>query len=526
MTTNNKNEPKPTTPPIVTYSQQRLTQILNSLYQSTSRKKYERALEDPGTPEILLPDNKEPKPKDFQAAAADMLANLTVRQIEVIVKRVGTSKGRGISDEEASADLEISKKRVRELERNVFDAKKMPNATVRRCIVANLMVSRKGITKPVADGISAEIKDKKNKGTQSTQKQLEKRLMNANMGDFEIDSKFVEKFRQLIVLEAEKHYITKSEIADILPESLLPKDLENISGMLITENLTVLDSEPNSTEFLIDTASGTTEEEIDDKTEAAIGKLTGIVNTSSADSTRMYMREMNNHVLLKREQETDIAVFIECCLRSIVHASTACQEIIDFILQTCDKLVADEIQAKDVLNGIFETDVTGESLHYHLRNTPNLTQMMKPIIADKNEAFITPEPKQLIDKFVKVSRKIKEFRTKSKNVRKGSAAHRSYMHNLEKWLLKVRFSTPFIKRLANMFEEFRSEILRLKREMKEICSRSLNIKVKEFEVLLRNNLHDPDWIIRLGKQRNFGPSYENERWEIVARHRQLLEIIN
>ncbi len=81
-----------------TYGKAQLARILRSLYRRTGPKLYERVASNPGMPKILCPDSKEPKMQDFLGTAESMLASMTERQVQTIVHRVGSSKGRGRTD--------------------------------------------------------------------------------------------------------------------------------------------------------------------------------------------------------------------------------------------------------------------------------------------------------------------------------------------------------------------------------------------------------------------------------------------
>lgn len=336
------------------------------------------------------------------------------------------------------------------------------------------------------------------------------------------------KLRNLITQGLERGYLTKSEVVDSLPEKLLNNDsLDSILEMLRTEiGVNLLDSEPDRSELLMTSNAETvsTEEELEAKTEAALNKMSGILRTT--DIARMYMRDMNNHELLTRKEETEIAVRIECCLRLMVHSASVCPAIVEKIVNTYNILAHDNDRVKNIFYGIFEEDVTGDILRDRLANSRNLAEMMKPDISGKNEAYASPEPATLVKQYDRVIRKIKEFRTKRNNAPKNSNAAIVAQHNFEKWLLKIRFTTPFVKDLVMTVLGYQKQAKAILREIREICVRNLHIKVREFDRTFPEHVLDTSWIVKLHEQRNLGGSFLNYRDEIISRQNKLKELLD
>lgn len=520
-----------------TYLPEKLKQILQSLYRNTSKSKYERAETISGMPMFQIEKSKmrEPSDTEYLRSAKEMLETLTPRQLETVVLRVGTSKGRGMSDEEASETLKISKKRIRELERHVFESTNVSNQMLRRCLATNLVLTRIGKSKPYMPEVRPEratiiskpeprVPETKAKTAAQIRESLGKKVVEEDA----LDNETHIKMRELISQSQQRGYVTKSEVQDSLSEKLLNKDsLANIYELLKNDlGVNLVDSEPDQDNIFASTTTAeqaATAEEIEAKTEAALNKISGMLRTT--DIARMYMREMTNHELLTREQETDIAVRIESCLRLIVHAATASPAIIDHLIVTCDAVTEDNTKAKNTLYGIFEEDVTGEVLRYRLHNSAQLAKEMKPAIADKNEAYVPPELSDLAKSFNKAIGKIKEFRTKRNHTRKGTERWNNEQSNLEKWLLKIRFTTPFVKDLAKRMHAKQQEVKDLIKEIRIICVRSLHFKTDEFDRMFPEHALNPAWIEWLNKQRNMGTSYETYRPEVQYRQKQLQQLL-
>ena len=554
-----KGPKKESKPPEHLYTKNEVYKIFKTVYSRTDDKVYAKAASDPGTPEILIPDELRPKENEFRQAADEFINNYTPRQTEVIIKRLAGGKGgKDLTDVQASKLTKISKKRVREIERNIFDENRFSNAKLRRCIGSALMATRIGITKPFSlDIFIVKTPEEIALEEQFKERQRKKDEKLQDKGSFE-DFIFTPEQKAELLKIVDKGRVrgsvTQTEIVDALPE-MYTKSTETIEGIftvLTNEfNLNIEEFDRGGNNDYSATVSQSLDDDLEVKLEAAIGKMTGMVKTT--DIARLYMREMNNHDLLFRNDETEIAIRIETCLRLMCSSIIACPKVIDYILEVNQELKetlkenkkkkvkteeetyqyqpVDRTKIKsprEILYGEFEKDFTHREIIFYLESRQHtLKEVMKPKITGKDEAYKQITDKELIDQFDKICRKIKEFRTRcenSKNV--SSREHENARKNLEKWILKTRFTTPFVKKLAGMMLNFYRDAINLKKEMKRYCVRNLNkISAKEFEKLFEENIHNPEWIHDLAKKRNLGSSFDNVSEEIVDRHRQILQIL-
>ena len=509
------------------YSAKEFAVILKRLLKTTSRKDYDQAENTIGMPLFSVKSEKMPGDRTILQHANKILDQLKPRQLNIIVCRVGPKANAFFTDESLAKELGIKKKRIRELEKHAFDSNKVEDELLRRCLATNLMLTRVGSSKPyVAPAEKKSTKKTKAKTKNANNKADKKDSTEAIItdDDLQLDQETNTRIRELIVLGHGRGYITKQEINDALPESLsTPDRLETIYEELREIGVTVVDEEPENNIFKENTDAELTPEELEAKTEAAISKISGILRTT--DIARMYMREMTNHELLTREQETEIAVRIESCIRLIMYAATKSPAVVEQIIALSQQLNEDPSKVKNILYGHFEEDFTGEKLYDRLNNADKLAAEMKPVIADKDEAYVNPDPAVLAKEFEKTAVKIKEFRTKLGKSRLGSDKANKHQDNLERWLLKVRFTTPFVRELASRLHIKRREMRDLIQSIREICTNNLGIKpnlLKDFEKL---HAQDLNWIDWLEKQQSMGKSFENYRPVVVDKQRQLNELL-
>ena len=502
----------------------KLAQFLKSVYSRVGVQRYDKfqkMVAQRIVSDILLPNNDAPKAGEFKEAAEQITANFSDRQLEILVARLGSSRGRELSDEDVADKLKINKKTVREHERLFCDEGRITNPTIRRCLVTGLFTSRIGQTKPM----SARQPGNKPEpaAAEAARAPAPRRDRREMVQDMTPEQQA--NFRVLIETGINRGYLTHEEIIDTLPESMQSKEtLEGFFDYLRHErNIKVRDTSSDDDTSSVFTAAPTADDDIDALTEAAIGKMTGMMR--NPDIARMYMRDMNNHTLLTRAEETNIAIRIETCLRLMVSTCIACPTIIDHILEQRTLMTNGAVQPKEILLGLFEVEQTRAELRYNLSMAANLVEVMKPAISTKDEAYMPPTPEDLIDQYDKVCRKIKEFRTKRDRLRRGTNAYDKAQENLERWLLRIRYTTPFVKALSDKVLTHQAEAKELLRTVREVCVRQLHIRTHEFDAKFDANYDRPEWIKKHSRERRIDAnvfakaSYAHE--ELLAKLRQI-----
>ena len=504
------------------------------LYRSVSQDKYDRAEQSPAMPEILLPDNDMPKKQEFLHAAKEFLGNYTERQISVILRRITKYKNQDVTDEQAAKMIGISKKRIREIERHVFDEDKLSNPKIRRALATHLLLSRVGITKSFAAADGQRPPEPPTAASaqhlERMRRQRERSALRKKEVDFDLDEDSRRNLSEVIEKGLRQGSLSESDIIDALPDAVLSREqVESVLTMLENElHITIDDSAAAAPAAKLGVDGMVTgDEDVETRTEDALGKMTGMLR--STDIARMYMRDMNNHALLTREQETEIAIRIETCLRLIGLSCITCPAILEHLLEVRDKLKTGEKLPKEVLHGLFEDSkgrpVTRQSLGYILSRANSLKQEMTPDITSKDEAYKQPTEKKLIGDFDKVCCKIKEFRTRRDNCRANSPQYEKETLNFEKWILKIRFTTPFVKELTDRMFEFRKQAEQHKRDIAQICKRNFKLNRRSFEALFQENFNKPDWIYKLTRRRGINPRSDTIAPEVESRHRQILQIL-
>ena len=153
----------------------------------------------------------------------------------------------------------------------------------------------------------------------------------------------------------EQGFLTFNQIADELPSSIDPEQLNDIVQLLKSIGIKVCeDSEVDDEQLILDTeavASSNTTEEIQQ-----------VVPESghTTDPVRMYMREMGTVPLLNRSEEIDIAKRIEEGTHMVQSSVAGYPQAISYLLNLYDGSLKGNLRLGEIVAGF--TDENGEKL--------------------------------------------------------------------------------------------------------------------------------------------------------------------
>ncbi len=130
-------------------------------------------------------------------------------------------------------------------------------------------------------------------------------IAGARKGDRLVDSPAVQdKVRELIVLATEQGYLTYDDINDVLPSDMInPADHEEIMERLRGMNFDIIDASDVDNYSERQRLGDSGEEDENEKMEAKLDILD--------DPVRMYLKQMGQKDLLKREQEVSLSIRID-----------------------------------------------------------------------------------------------------------------------------------------------------------------------------------------------------------------------
>jgi RNA polymerase primary sigma factor len=186
----------------------------------------------------------------------------------------------------------------------------------------------------------------------------------------EINEKYQDELEKLLEVGKEKEYLTYDDINRLLPPDMNSADeIEAILDVIGAEGISISDSDEKFIEAAA-SAAGDVDKKIEEgfDEELDIDLAPGSMDKTN-DPVRLYLREMAIVPLLTREGEVSIARRIERgrhrALKSISR-STIC---VEDLLAIGDRLRAEELHIRDVVNFSEQEGITDERIEEYLKST-------------------------------------------------------------------------------------------------------------------------------------------------------------
>ncbi len=509
-------------------------------------------------PQVRIPSGAQLTEEACRVKVQRMLGSSGLRPgvLHVLCERLaGGDRGRPLTDEEASKKLGITKKALRDKENVAIRGRdKFNNNLIWRAVATQLLDTREGDFVPfegsAEDKARAIRRAKRTKqqqvvvapapkvvpaasksGKKRNQiKQLSKveayNVSNRHLERMEdFDEKTRAKFHDLVFNGLQRGFLTLGQITDALPDELV--DDESFASVVeMIENdigLKVFEVEPDKDEVILSSnvEAAHADEDVEARTDAILNRIPGLRTT---DTVRMYMREMSARDLLKREQEINIAMTIECSLRLLLLTMARCPSVLDEIDRLSTEIQHGKKEAKPYFLGLFEREFTGSQLQAMLDGDEAMLDKMRPNILGKDEAYEPPSSEKLQTEFFRTTRKVKEFRTKLANA-KNEKDRKNARINLERKLLRLRLTAQHIKQLAADLRGKRKAIADLVGEIRKICVRQLGMRASYFDSHFPQNMLNRRWISLANSRLGLGISYTNHKDEIIAMQEQIGTIL-
>lgn len=157
--------------------------------------------------------------------------------------------------------------------------------------------------------------------------------------------------KQLIIQGKEQGFLTYRDINDYLPEDVLDAErLEALVSVMKDLGIDVLDQPPDSDSLRLEGDSP--DEEVTEEAEVLLKAAVESEHGGTADSIRMYMREMGTVDLLTRQEEVSLAKGIEEGIRERVEAIAECPAVVAEMLSLWEFVKTGEFQMSEVVAGL------------------------------------------------------------------------------------------------------------------------------------------------------------------------------
>lgn len=353
------------------------------------------------------------------------------------------------------------------------------------------------------------------------------------------------QLKSLIALGKEQTYLTYEEVNDHLPEEMTdPAQLDNVINMINDMGIDVFETAPEPDMMMIeaDPVAVVIEEEVADDV-AALTTVEGELGRTT-DPVRMYMREMGTVELLTRQGEIVIAKRIEEGTRQVLDAISAYPAVINDLLQTYQKVQAEEMRLSEVISGFVGEEVVEdipvalaegnlESLDEEGAIDPSLLEDEEEEEEEgegeggaegdesEEEAESGPDPvaaaeffatlKQLWDAALAAEKKQGLSHTKTKNARKAMAEH----------FLTVKLAGQQLNRLTGHLR-FTLEAIRVhERKIMKLCVEKARMPRKKFIDNFTGNEANIEWLNSIANKESYKSALNGVKAEVIELQKRI-----
>ena len=345
--------------------------------------------------------------------------------------------------------------------------------------------------------------------------------------------------QQLFKMGKERGFVTHAEINDRLPESMAADSdqLDNLLKLLGNMNITVTEDKADSEMLMNDNATVVSEEDAEAEAEAALSNVDSEFGRTT-DPVRMYMREMGQVELLKREDEIVIAKKIEEALKDMVQSLSECPGSIAEILDLIEKVKSGDLKIDDVVEGFVGADDLGA---LDISNEQEVEMDMSDEDADdadsdEDEDAETDTPSQEQQDLEQLKLQAEEhfagikklYNNMVKQLKKNGSKHKSYTKirdEIRDELFKVRFTFKQIEALYDSLTNRVKDIRTLEREVRAICVEQIGMDSTYFVEQFGNNQTNLDWVEKeVAQGKEWAEALDRFRHQVIEKQEKLLEL--
>lgn len=283
-------------------------------------------------------------------------------------------------------------------------------------------------------------------------------IASAGKVDRLVDSPAVqEKVRDLIVLATEQGYLTYDDINDVLPSDMInPADHEEIIERLRSMNFDIIDASDVDNYSERQRLGDAGEEDENEKIEAKLDILD--------DPVRMYLKQMGQKDLLKREQEVSLSIRIDHAEGELQTRLHKFGVVAMYYLETAQRI----LQNKERFDRVVAD-----------KNVDHREQYFRDIQPLTNKVY------EMHDKAQSAYKELSHARRRNKGEEAALAKFNRLLEQLDESYRKFSFKGKVYEDFVTKLKELRQRILKLSRQYaNEPDSKEYAERLKEYEAQL------------------------------------------
>ena len=345
----------------------------------------------------------------------------------------------------------------------------------------------------------AEVAPETTKGKSKAKGKDAKRLLGSTTVQQISPEERKARITALIKMGKERGYLTRAEINDHLPDSVM--DAEQVEAMTTTLNdmgINVYDEAPAAEEMLMTDAAPVADDEVvEEQAEQALATVDSEFGRTT-DPVRMYMREMGTVELLDRQKEIEIAKRIEGGLRDMVLAISACPTVVIDIIDMAKKVAVDEMKIDELVDGLVDVEAEEQMLAAAAGDDEDEDDEDEDdsgeAKAAANAASLAKLKEAALERFAKIeslhSKELKTLKTKGTS----DPGYARVRKQISDELLNIRFNSRTIEKLCDHVRDLIDQIRRAERQVLAICVDKCGMPREHFIKVFPANIVNLKWI--------------------------------
>jgi len=216
-------------------------------------------------------------------------------------------------------------------------------------------------------------------------------------------------------------------------------------------------------------------------------------DTVPTDPVSQYMSEIGAVELLTREGEIEIAKRIEDGQLQVLRALGTHPETVSELLHRYSLLIAEGASLSEVITNLKETDdeIPDLSSPTTLHENSGRTETKN----EEDQMHKGPDPMEVKKRFTALEREYsKAMKAITATGYKQGEKARKIMTNVSDIFLEFKYSPRFLSAMVDTLREQSTQVRKLEREIRDICTRDCGMPKKEFLEMFVGFGDDPAWL--------------------------------
>jgi RNA polymerase primary sigma factor len=309
-------------------------------------------------------------------------------------------------------------------------------------------------------------------------------------------------------------HVTRAEIDDVLAEAPDGLDVEdNIINTL--QSLGIQISEGSELDLVFNSAAG-----LSDDLQTQVEDVVGTVDSNlgqTADSVRLYMREMGEIKLLTKDEEAELGRQIEVGMHEMMLAIAHSPTTIHEMLARGQKIRDGVIMVNELIDGINGEDEELEALDLDMEDDEDAQNAAS---REKMEAF----KGRVLEKFDALQGYFDKLRSSYEKHGYGSKEYVKVQGQIDSVVMQMRFTSNSVDQLSDILVKQMESIRECESKIRKCAVDIAGMPQEAFVESFMGNYFDLDWANKNSTHPKYGSALSRQAPVIQEQQRKLMEI--